>query len=60
MRGEQAKPDQGVDVAEAATGAANWGKTALQVVGLLATLAVTVLITRIARKALKEAAGEVG
>ena len=49
-----------VDVAEAATGAANWGKTALQVVGLLATLAVTVLITRIARKALKEAAGEVG
>ena len=49
-----------VDVAEAATGDANWGKTALQVVGLLATLAVTVLITRIARKALKEAAGEVG
>jgi uncharacterized membrane protein YdjX (TVP38/TMEM64 family) len=30
-------------------------KLAIQVVGLLATVAVTILITRIARKALKEA-----
>jgi len=46
----------GADVAAAATGAADWGKTALQIVGLAATLAVTLFITRIARRALREAA----
>ena len=45
----------GAQVAEAATGAGSWGKTALQGIGLAATLAVTVVITRIARRALKEA-----
>jgi len=45
----------GAQVAESASGAGSWGQTALQVAGLLATLAVTILVTRIARRALKEA-----
>jgi len=45
----------GAQVAESASGAGSWGKTAMQVAGLLATLAVTILVTRIARRALKEA-----
>lgn len=40
---------------EAASGGAESFKLALQIVGLAATLAVTVLITRTARRALKEA-----
>ena len=48
----------GARVAESATGAADWGRTALQVVGLLATLGVVVLVGRIATRALREAAGE--
>jgi uncharacterized membrane protein YdjX (TVP38/TMEM64 family) len=47
----------GAQVAESAAGAGSWGKTGLQVVGLLATLAVTILVTRMARRALKEAGG---
>ncbi len=49
----------GAQVAESATGAGSWGKTGMQVVGLLATLAVTLLVTRMARRALKEAGGAV-
>lgn len=48
----------GAQVAEAATGAAGWGRTALQVLGLLATLGVAWMAARIARRALREAAGE--
>ena len=48
----------GAQAAEAATGAGSWGKTAAQGVGLAATLLVTVLITRVARKALREAQAE--
>lgn len=43
----------GTQVAAATTGAADWGRTALQVVGLLATLAVVILITRVARRELR-------
>ncbi len=45
----------GAGVAAALTGAASWGRTALQIAGLLATLLVVVLITRIARKELERA-----
>jgi uncharacterized membrane protein YdjX (TVP38/TMEM64 family) len=45
----------GAGVAAALTGAASWGRTALQIGGLLATLLVVVLITRIARKELERA-----
>lgn len=48
----------GTSVAAAATGAADWGRTALQVAGLLATIAMVVLVTRRARQVLREAAGE--
>ncbi|MDP2496441.1 MAG: VTT domain-containing protein [Candidatus Palauibacterales bacterium] len=48
----------GTTVAAAATGAADWGQTLLQVAGLLATIAVVVLVTRRARQVLREAAGE--
>lgn len=34
---------------------AAWGQTALKIVGLLATLAVVIIVTRIARKAMQEA-----
>ncbi|MFQ5718831.1 MAG: VTT domain-containing protein [Acidobacteriota bacterium] len=44
---------------EAVTGTADWTRTVPQVVGLLATLVVTILITRIARRALHEAAGDI-
>lgn len=44
----------GIDAASGAEGAETL-KIALQVVGLIATLAVTILITRTAKKALKEA-----
>ena len=47
-----------VDVTEAVTGTADWGKSLLQVVGLLATLLVSILITRIARRALRDTAGQ--
>jgi len=48
----------GAEVASAATGAASWGRTALQALGLLATLGVAVLAGRIATRALREAAEE--
>jgi len=48
----------GTEVAAAATGAADWGRTALQVAGLLATVAVVVLVTRRARQMLREVAGD--
>jgi hypothetical protein len=43
-------------VAQSATGAADWGRTALQVLGLAATLAVVVMVGRIATRAVREAA----
>jgi len=43
--------------AVAAGGGASAGKTALTAVGLLATIVVTVLVTRIARRALADASG---
>ncbi len=49
----------GVQVAAAATGAASWGQTALQFLGLGATLAVAVVAGRIATRVLRETA-EVG
>ena len=48
----------GVQVAAAATGAASWGQTALQLLGLAATLAVAVVAGRIATRVLREAADE--
>lgn len=45
----------GVQVAAAATGTASWGRTALQLLGLGATLAVAVVAGRIATRALREA-----
>jgi len=48
----------GAEVARAATGAASWGQTALQVLGLAATLGVAWMAARIATRALGEAAGE--
>jgi uncharacterized membrane protein YdjX (TVP38/TMEM64 family) len=49
----------GAEVAEAAGGAASWGRTALWVAGLVATLLVVVLITRVARRELQKATAEV-
>ena len=46
------------DVAAAASGGADAGKTVLTAVGLAATALVTVLVTRIARKALADASGQ--
>lgn len=43
-------------VAQSATGAADWGRTAMQVLGLLATLAVVAAAGRVATRALREAA----
>ena len=48
----------GGDVAAATTEGAELGRIALIAVGFVATLLVTVLITRIARRALDEAAGD--
>jgi hypothetical protein len=48
----------GARVARAATGAADWGRTALQVVGLAATLAVVVAVGRVATRAIRREAGE--
>ena len=48
----------GAQVARAATGAAGWGQTALQVLGLAATLGVAWMAARIATRALRETAGE--
>ena len=45
-------------LASGSAGASGSGGTALLVVGLLATIAVTTLVTRIARRALAEATGE--
>jgi uncharacterized membrane protein YdjX (TVP38/TMEM64 family) len=45
----------GAGVAAALTGAASWGRTALQILGLLATLLVVLLITRVARRELERA-----
>ena len=45
----------GKTAAEASTGGMDSGKLALNIVAFLATVAVTVYVTRIARKALKEA-----
>lgn len=46
----------GAQVARSATGAADWGRTALQVLGLAATLGVVVMVGRIATRAVREAA----
>ncbi|MFP4381165.1 MAG: TVP38/TMEM64 family protein [Candidatus Sumerlaeia bacterium] len=46
--------DVGRKAAETTTGAASVGQTVLQVVGLVATIAVVVVVTRIAKKALAE------
>ncbi|MDX1577405.1 MAG: VTT domain-containing protein [Gemmatimonadota bacterium] len=48
----------GAQVAEAAGGTASWGRTALTVVGLLATFLVVVLITRVAKRELDRATAE--
>jgi uncharacterized membrane protein YdjX (TVP38/TMEM64 family) len=48
----------GAQAAQAASGAGSWGRTMIQVVGLLATIAVTVVIARIALRALKQAGVE--
>ena len=45
----------GAEVAAAAGGAASWGRTALLVSGLAATLVVVVLITRVAKRELDRA-----
>ena len=49
----------GAEVAEASGGAASWGQTALLVAGLVATAAVVVLVTRVARRELQKALAEV-
>ncbi|WP_419165330.1 TVP38/TMEM64 family protein [Candidatus Palauibacter sp.] len=49
----------GAEVAEASGGAASWGQTTLLVAGLLATAAVVVLVTRVARRELEKALAEV-
>ncbi|WP_420463206.1 VTT domain-containing protein [Candidatus Palauibacter sp.] len=49
----------GAEVAEASGGAASWGQTALLVAGLLATAAVVILVTRVARRELEKALAEV-
>lgn len=48
----------GAEVAEASGGAAGWGQTALLVAGLIATAAVVVLVTRVARRELRKALAE--
>lgn len=48
----------GAEVAEASGGAAGWGQTALLVAGLIATAAVVVLVTRVARRELDKALAE--
>jgi len=45
----------GAEVAAAAGGAASWGETALLIAGLLATLLVVVLVTRVAKRELERA-----
>ncbi len=47
----------GAEVAEAATGRVDWARSTLKWIGLAATVAVTLLITRIARRALRQRAG---
>ncbi|WP_419161431.1 VTT domain-containing protein [Candidatus Palauibacter sp.] len=49
----------GAGVAEAAGGTASWGQTALLWAGLIATAAVVVLVTRVARRELDKALAEV-
>ena len=48
----------GTEVAAALTGAASWGRTALQVAGLAATVLVVWMITVVARRELERATGE--
>ncbi len=48
----------GAELVSAATGAADLGRTLLQVAGLLATVAVVVLVARVARRELERLAGE--
>lgn len=48
----------GAEAASAAAGGADTGRTAIAVLGFLATLVVTVLVTRVARRALDDAAGD--
>lgn len=48
----------GAGVAEAAGGAAGWGRTALLVAGFVATFAVVLLVTRVARRELEKALAE--
>ncbi|MCG8468604.1 MAG: VTT domain-containing protein [Gemmatimonadetes bacterium] len=50
----------GAEVAEATGGAASWGRTALLVAGLVATLLVVVVITRVAKRELDKAVAEGG
>jgi uncharacterized membrane protein YdjX (TVP38/TMEM64 family) len=48
----------GAEVASALGGAASWGRTALLVAGLLATLVVVVLVTRVAKRELEKVTRE--
>lgn len=48
----------GAELVSAATGTADLGRTLLQVAGLLATVAVVVLVARVARRELERLAGE--
>ncbi len=50
----------GADVAEAATGQVNWLATGLRWVGFAATVIVTGILTRIARRALARATDQAG
>ncbi len=50
----------GAEVASAIGGAASWGRTVLLVAGLLATLLVVVLVTRVAKRELEKATRETG
>jgi uncharacterized membrane protein YdjX (TVP38/TMEM64 family) len=45
----------GAAAAEAAAGAGSWGRTAIRAAGLVATITATVIIARIARRALQQA-----
>ena len=49
----------GAGVAQAAGGAASWGETGLLIAGLVATLAVVILVTRVARRELERATAAV-
>lgn len=50
----------GAELAEVASGAANWGETGLLVVGLIATLVAAILIARVATQELGKSLGNDG